>query len=117
MNSSLEIYDSVFKLERNLYHNVGTKSFIVANMNPLKFIIKKSSFYNLSNNDNGGVIYFDSFLTSIVIEDCIFSENNALLSGGVFYIIDSGDISLINNTFENNNAFSGGVIYYDQESI
>ena len=51
----------------------------------------------------------------MTFKSCQFLQNKAKEFGGAIYILDSGDISFENCSFENNEALYGGAIYYDNE--
>ncbi len=83
--------------------------------------IKNSSFTSnsVSNNSSttsyGGAIYITNLITSLSIEDCIFSENYANI-GGAIYTADNV-ISISRSIFSDNGAIYGGALYVSSPSI
>ena len=57
---------------------------------------------------NGGVIYHNSGLTTVV--NCLFKDNHGG-AGGVFYGTNTGLLNVTKSTFINNTGTSGGVFY------
>ncbi len=67
-------------------------------------------------NGNGGAIHSDNSIMNIV--NCVFTENTASWSGGVFYIENNSDIYIDTCTFSDNKTYdAGGVFYVDSSSV
>lgn len=112
LQGGAEITDSSFTENSSTYN--GGSIFSIndkLNLNSSKFI-KKSS-------NNAGAVYIKSPTDESVINDCIFSENNAIAQGGALW---SNDVktTINNGTFEDNISGSyGGALCFngDKEFI
>ncbi|MBR1633002.1 MAG: right-handed parallel beta-helix repeat-containing protein [Bacteroidales bacterium] len=81
-----------------------------------KLIIKNCNFTNNTGTNSSGAIYACS---TAEISNCVFSGNASTASnGGAIRILYSGaEITMTDNTFENNSAVEGGAIYVNPGTV
>ena len=91
-------------------------AFIVSNGRlraPSKVKIMKSNF-TLGIGSGMNLWYIDDNVADVIIENSMFSHNNAWHGGGVYIILRKGGrINIINCTINNNSAWNGGGMYID----
>lgn len=113
-------YDSIVTIEDSDFEsNSGTNGGAVSSLSVLSLIIFNSNFSRNTATGNGGAIYVGQ--TRADIYNSIFNDNAAIGFGGAVAIISGtvilpSFVNLINNTFYQNIAQSGGASYNDQYS-
>jgi len=73
----------------------------------------KTSSYTINETYAGGALWINNSSSSstVRVEDCIFTECIASIGGAIAIVNGDDDISINNNSFSNNEAHNGGVIY------
>ena len=72
--------------------------------------LKNINFANAySANNVGGAVYLENSSAYAMINNCNFTNNTVLSSGGAIYANSS--LTILNSNFNNNSAYAGGSIY------
>lgn len=74
-------------------------------------LIKNCTFAGNKSASTGGGIYSSNKKSILTIENCTFYGNNALAFGGAIYVKAPPSGEIVNSTFYENSASSGGAIY------
>jgi len=81
--------------------------------------IESSQFYNNSGAANGGALFLEKILDSLVSEAILLSNsfynNSAESYGGAIYTSNQY-VEISNTSFKENKAYSGGAIFFDTAS-
>ena len=72
-----------------------------------KVDISNSTFTSNTAINGGAVNLYGSTITSSIIDNCLFQDNDATGSGGGIYSVQR-TLSILNSTFQNNTAASNG---------